>query len=257
MKKIVLFSWIVCLLLIVGCGKVCDVEEPLLDYQAGLSSMAMGETGLENNSKGSPPGLDGDLPPGIGNKDKDLPPGIEKNFGVDYVVGDIGPAGGIIFFVDSEDLYDGWTYLEAAPSSTEFDTENNVGWGVLGDLILAPGCEDIGKGEENTNKIIASYPNGEYAANLCAALDIGGKSDWFLPSKDELVLMYELRDIIGGFTERNIYFSSSECFYPAFPEHQNNPRDEVWQVYVNFFGQPYVGIVRKAYPGRVRAIRAF
>ncbi|MDR1105403.1 MAG: Ig-like domain-containing protein, partial [Treponema sp.] len=34
---------------------------------------------------------------------------------VEYAIGDAGPAGGIIFYVDSADTYPLWKYLEAAP----------------------------------------------------------------------------------------------------------------------------------------------
>ncbi|MDR1288456.1 MAG: Ig-like domain-containing protein, partial [Treponema sp.] len=35
---------------------------------------------------------------------------------VEYAIGDFGPAGGIIFYVDSADTYPLWKYLEAAPA---------------------------------------------------------------------------------------------------------------------------------------------
>ena len=53
--------------------------------------------------------------------------------------------------------------------------------------------------------------NVRLAADICANFSLGGYSDWFLPSKDELNLMYENLKIfrVGGFTD-GFYWSSSE-----------------------------------------------
>jgi len=47
------------------------------------------------------------------------------------------------------------------------------------------------------------------AARICNDLVSGGYSDWYLPSKDELNMLYLNRIAIGGFTI-NYYWSSSE-----------------------------------------------
>ena len=41
-------------------------------------------------------------------------------FVVGYELGDIGPAGGYIFYIDEANEHPGWTYLEAAPAETEW-----------------------------------------------------------------------------------------------------------------------------------------
>jgi hypothetical protein len=50
------------------------------------------------------------------------------------------------------------------------------------------------------------------AAQRCASLDINGYRDWFLPSKDELDLMYQnlARRGLGGFGVDYNYLSSSQ-----------------------------------------------
>ena len=39
---------------------------------------------------------------------------------------------------------------------------------------------------------------------------MNGYNDWFLPSKDELNVLYQNRTLIGGFSTSNNYWSSSE-----------------------------------------------
>jgi len=50
---------------------------------------------------------------------------------------------------------------------------------------------------------------GNYAAILCSTLSAGNHYDWHLPSKDELNIMYQNKEMTGNFTGYN-YWSSSE-----------------------------------------------
>jgi len=60
------------------------------------------------------------------------------------------------------------------------------------------------------NNTLATYRNySGFAANYADNYSFGGYSDWFLPSKDELNLMYQNRAAIGGFGTGE-YWSSSE-----------------------------------------------
>ena len=72
----------------------------------------------------------------------------------------------------------------------------------------------IGTGLSNTNTIITSQ--GEtatrYAAGLARAYNGGGYTDWYLPSKDELIKLYTNKTAIGGFAI-DYYWSSTEVAY--------------------------------------------
>jgi hypothetical protein len=70
---------------------------------------------------------------------------------------------------------------------------------------------EIGTGLANSNAIAAQIGHTGSAAKICLDLNDGVYSDWFLPSIDEIDLMYyrlKYSDI-GDFTEEN-YWSSSE-----------------------------------------------
>jgi len=68
----------------------------------------------------------------------------------------------------------------------------------------------IGTGRANTDLIIAQNGAGtDYAAGVARAYTGGGYTDWYLPSKDELVAILTNKAIIGG-TWLNCYESSSE-----------------------------------------------
>jgi len=81
----------------------------------------------------------------------------------------------------------------------------------FGTFVLTNATETaIGSGSSNTAKIIAVEGNGgPYCARYCNDLVLNGYSDWYLPSKDELNVLYLNRASIGGMIY-TAYASSSE-----------------------------------------------
>jgi hypothetical protein len=71
---------------------------------------------------------------------------------------------------------------------------------------------DLDDGSGNTDLIVASDGAGGEAASYCQSMDYGGFTDWYLPSKNEVDLLYQNRDAIGGFDTSNpkYYWSSNE-----------------------------------------------
>jgi hypothetical protein len=59
--------------------------------------------------------------------------------------------------------------------------------------------------------IVASCSDISYAAKLCDNLILGGQSDWFLPSRDELNIMTKNLFTSGGY-----WSSSQNGTYEAF-----------------------------------------
>ena len=125
---------------------------------------------------------------------------------IGYDVGETGPAGGKIFFVNTNHIYGSWTYLEAAPA----DESGTYSWGGSGTSVAGTGTT-IGTGKANTVAIVVKMGTG-YAASVCAEKTVTNNdieyNDWFLPSKDELNLMYTNRSAIDGLVS-GWYWSSS------------------------------------------------
>ncbi len=136
-----------------------------------------------------------------------------------YQVGDIGPAGGHIFYTRSSD--DDWMYLEAAPTDLS-------GTYIFGHFMLDNGIfigadpatsQSIGEGENNTLSLVAQmgdsarltinmYNNettSSYAAKVCDDLVSGGYDDWFLPSRDELIQLNEVSALSGEYWSSTDY----------------------------------------------------
>ena len=155
-------------------------------------------------------------------------------------VGQAGPGGGIVFFNKGNSM-GGWQYLETATSDQSTASE----WGCIGTSI--PGTHPtVGSGEVNTSLIVAGCNEASFAAKICDNLSLGGQSDWFLPSIDELNLMYVNLHFNnqGNFNTSSWYWSSSE-----------ESADNV-TVFGFDIGQAYY-TVPKNYTNYVRAVRAF
>jgi hypothetical protein len=130
---------------------------------------------------------------------------------IPYFIGDRGPAGGLVFY-DKGNYSDGWRFLEAAPA----DLGDYYEWGAMEHDVSGTSYE-IGTGKRNTQLIgdfLWQIGESNRAAQICTAYRGGGYSDWFLPSLDELDLMYrnlKLRGL-GEFSD-DFYWSSSQGDY--------------------------------------------
>ena len=126
--------------------------------------------------------------------------------------------------------------LIAAPS----DQSTGIEWGCYATTVGGTSIA-LGTGATNTAIVSAACGTGT-AARLCADLVLNGYSDWYLPSREELIKLYINRISIGGFST-GYYWSSSE--YSAY------------MAWLNAF---YVGSSTsggKYSPNYVRAVRAF
>ena len=71
----------------------------------------------------------------------------------------------------------------------------------------------IGMGAANTSAVVKAYGPGRYAAKYAADYAVNGYDDWFLPSADELDVMYNVlyavEEPLSPFAP-TYYWSSSE-----------------------------------------------
>jgi hypothetical protein len=163
-----------------------------------------------------------------------------------YALGDVGPAGGFIFYENPNYAADGWRYLEAAP----FDQSAGAKWGCFRRAIAGARGTEVGDGRQNTIDMMAACTEPGSAADLCANLSVNGVRGWFLPSRDELALMYrnlkaaglgDFRD--GGVADNFTYWTSSQ-------------QTADMAAHIDFADLGRLHGDDKDFPRRVRAIRA-
>jgi hypothetical protein len=94
--------------------------------------------------------------------------------------------------------------LIAAPSD-----QGHARWGCWSTGISGADGTAIGTGNQNTIDIMTGCNEAGIVAGLCGDLVLGGYSDWYLPSKDELNMLYLNWIAIGGVGHYG-YWSSTE-----------------------------------------------
>lgn len=118
-----------------------------------------------------------------------------------YQIGDTGPAGGIVFYLSDSTGHHG---LEAAPVD-----QTSAAWGCLTTSIAGAAGAAVGIGAANTAAIVVGCGEPGTAAKIAGAYSLNGYDDWYLPSKDELHILFQQRAFVGGFVF-GVYWSSTE-----------------------------------------------
>jgi hypothetical protein len=155
-----------------------------------------------------------------------------------FVIGNTGPAGGKVFYITNNGSHG----LEAAPVD-----QASAAWGCYGTSIAGTSAA-VGMGAANTAKIIAGCAEANTAAKVVDAYSLNGYDDWYLPSKDELALLYNQKAVVGGFANYN-YWSSTERGSPPDGDSYG-----AWN-HAFYSGDQY-GVLKSS-PLSVRAIRSF
>jgi hypothetical protein len=147
--------------------------------------------------------------------------------------------GGIVFWLDTSGVH-GLVSAIADLDATE--------WGCFGTLIGPDAQHElIGTGDTNTAAIVAGCTDDWIAAYSCDTLSLNGYTDWYLPSRDELIEVYNQRTLIGGFSAW-LYWTSTEPAAAEFPE------EAAWIVN---FTDGTVGWTAKSGTLNVRCVRKF
>jgi len=158
---------------------------------------------------------------------------------------------GIIFYVDAT----GQHGLIGASN----DQASTIEWGCNGTAINGADGTVVGTGSQNTTDILIGCSDNNItdspAARICRNYTGGGYNDWYLPSKDELYLLYLHKTIFvtNIYTNAGGFESSSNAYYWSSSEIDNF---NVWAQ--SFYtGNKETHSKYGIYKGRVRAIRAF
>lgn len=147
--------------------------------------------------------------------------------------------GGVVFYLDGNG-----GGLITAPSD-----QSSAAWGCYGQYNGGTSSA-VGTGAANTTTILGGCSETAIAARICADLTLGGYSDWFFPSKDELNLMYKN---IGPGDELglgNIGNFGSDVYWSSTGGDSAN----AWR---QRFSSGSQIMNRKYLTGSVRAVRAF
>jgi hypothetical protein len=193
---------------------------------------------------------------------------LQKSAG-GYQVGDTGPGGGIIFYVNPAGFrveagpgFAAYTanYLEAAPDDLSVPGTAII-WGQLNpdvttfDSATHANAKAIGNGRKDTAIIVEAATRAAgvgrgVAAVAAAALTTGGKNDWFIPSAGELALLYAQRNLPGlntsSLSRQYGYWTSSQGSTSGTPT--------AWR---QRFDNGQLSAYGKASSAPARAIRAF
>ena len=166
--------------------------------------------------------------------------------------------GGLIFYLNTNDC----TGMVAA----ENDQSSEIEWGCEGVNISGAEFSEIGSGLSNTNAIVSECNEMSYAAKICFDLTLENYDDWYLPSKDELNLLYNNLHLknLGNFENgsnnccNGWYWSSTE--FEDQDNYNSNGYEAVW---VQSFREGNNGMQTtydvgiKSSKNHVRAIRNF
>ena len=178
---------------------------------------------------------------------------VTGNSATTYSVGDFAQ-GGIVFWVDETGKHG----LVCAKS----DQSTGVRWNAGTDGATRATGDGPYSGELNTSIIISSQVSigddgNNYAAQICNDLQIteGGKTygDWYLPSKEELNVMFQNKATIDATATANGGSNFASAFYWSSTENGNNI-STAWSQSFEGFGQDVLG---KSSSSSVRAVRAF
>ena len=160
-----------------------------------------------------------------------------SNYGCDYLeIGDVYQ-GGVIFYLDSTKVHG----LMAAIG----DLYGEYQWGCYNDSIIGADLTILNSGIENTEDIINSCEDSLSAAYNTRLIQWEGHTDWYLPSKDELIELYNVASMFSN------QYGMQDTYYWTSSEYNDQ-----YSYYVHFRdGYSYINDKNNEY--KTRPIRSF
>ena len=110
--------------------------------------------------------------------------------------------GGVIFWIDPASNNSSGLVCDINDMANP-NFPSGITWSEGTNLVTGATGLAIGTGEANTSAIVANHSAGTYAAWLCAAHQLNGYSDWYLPSLFELHEIYNNMATISATAQAN------------------------------------------------------
>lgn len=110
-------------------------------------------------------------------------------------------AGGIVIYLDATGIH--------GIAAAMVDLGQFIPYGCSGTEIPGAQFSAVGTGQSNTNAILTACTTPGIGAQLCNDFVHNGFSDWYMPSFDEVLLMYASRDSLPGLSPGR-YWSSTQ-----------------------------------------------
>lgn len=134
-------------------------------------------------------------------------------------IGDLGPGGGYVFYIANTPINaavgvsDGGIYLESAPRNWNGDASSEASSSFASVLTSVAGTSSaIGTGAENSRLLRNALGDSATAATKALTRTFNGKSDWFVPSYNELTTMISTLTPLGlgNFSPNRNLWSSTQ-----------------------------------------------
>ncbi len=174
-----------------------------------------------------------------------------------YSIGDTGPGGGIVFYTEDWGIH-GLEIMESDLSSAMAWSTNMSNLWITFPVELPP---DVGTGRTNTVTIVnieavaveLGVPSTELSAgDVCWDYAGGGMDDWYLPSLEELRLVWTNLVDDGTGVNNGIGGFASEWYYSS-----SKPDWDIKNISVVSFADGSTAEHSSSSGHRVRAIRQF
>jgi hypothetical protein len=132
------------------------------------------------------------------------------------------------------------------------DLSTGQAWSNINEVAIGPSAQSIWDGLSNSNAIVSQAGHTSSAAALCINSTSGGNADWYLPSVQELNMLWNSYFLVSralslitgaALLQPSFYWTSSEVDYYA-----------AWFTY---FFDGTAALNEKSNGGYVRAVRAF
>jgi hypothetical protein len=156
--------------------------------------------------------------------------------------------GGVIFHLwkDSAGLEHGLMV-----DKTDFSTSQV--WSNINSTLIGPSAQSIWDGLSNSNAIVGQAGHTSSAAALCLNSTNGGQSDWYLPSIQELNMLWNnYYTVARSLTQISGATQLLPAYYWSSTEYGGS---NAWSFLFNFGSADYGN--SKSYSYYVRAVRAF